>query len=54
MHIITLIAVYYAFNLQYEDSRKYLGIAQKRKSYLQKKLENKLLSKMNKTAVSEC
>ena len=55
--LLTLIAIYYSCNLQYEDDRKHLfkfleehilGIIPKRKPYILKKLENKLLSKMNK------
>ena len=54
--IVTLVAVYYSFNLEYEQKGKHLftffqedvlGIVPKRKSYISKQLENKLLSKMN-------
>ena len=54
--IVTLVAVYYSFNLEYEQKRKHLftffeehvlGIVPKRKPYILKQLENKLLSKMN-------
>lgn len=55
--LLTLMAIYYSCNLQYEDDRKHLfkfleehilGIIPKRKPYILKQLENKLLSKMNK------
>lgn len=54
--LVTLMAVYYTFNLGYEDGRKYLfkfleehilGVISKRKPYMFKQLENKLLGKMN-------
>ena len=53
--LITLLSVYYALNLQYGDTEKnmfkfleehVLGLAPKRKSYVLKKIENKLLSKL--------
>ena len=54
--LVTLVAVYYTFYLEYEDERKHLfkfleehifGVMPKRKTYLLKQLENKLLSKLN-------
>lgn len=51
--------MYYSFNLEYEQKRKHfftlveehvLGIVPKRKPYLLKQLENRLLSKMNKVS----
>lgn len=56
--VVTLVAVYYSFNLEYEQKRKHLftffeehvlGVAPRRKPYILKQLENKLLSKMNST-----
>lgn len=54
--VVTLVAVYYSFNLEYEQKRKHffaffeehvLGVVPKRKPYILKQLENRLLSKMN-------
>lgn len=55
--VVTLLAVYFAFNLEYEDKRKHLfkfleehilGITPKCKTYMMKKVENTLLAKLNK------
>ena len=54
--MVTLVAVYYSFNLEHEQKRKHLftfieehvlGIVPKRKPYILKQLENKLLGNMN-------
>lgn len=54
--LVTLVAGYYTFNFEYEDEHKHVlkfleehifGEMPKRKTYLLKQLENKLLSKLN-------
>ena len=59
--LVSLIAVYYTFNLEYPDCWKYLfkileehvlDIPPKQKSYTLKQLENRLLKKLNEASTS--
>lgn len=59
--LVTLMAVHFAFNLQYQETEKnlfkflehMLDVIPKRKSYSLKQIENKLLSKLNSPQVSD-